>query len=253
MGTPRRTIKTRDTKWAKELATYVATKTDITPNDISLYSVYCGLVAFIAYIGYVCPQIPEQFYPLLAIIAVIGIQLRLLCNLIDGMVAVEGGKKSVVGDIYNEFPDRLSDTFILIGAGIAGSSWISVSLGIMAALFAMFTAYTRVLAGAVGATQKFLGPMAKQHRMALLTVATLICVAEPFCHNLHRVVYPTVLVIMIIGTVITVWNRINEATNELNEKGQESEQNSEQETEQKTEPYEEQKQNNENDNDNGQN
>lgn len=220
MGTPRREIKSRDTAWAKFLATFIATKTNITPNDISVFSVVCGLVAFIGYCGYICPQVPEKYYFILPIIAIIGIQSRLICNLIDGMVAVEGGKKSVVGDIYNEFPDRLSDTLIIVGAGIAGGSWLSVCLGLLAALLAMFTAYTRVLAGAIGATQKFLGPMAKQHRMALLTVVNFICIAECYFPNLHTKAFPIALVIIILGTIITVWRRVSYAANELIEKGE---------------------------------
>ena len=219
MGTPRREIKSRDTAWAKALATFIATKTNITPNDISVFSVVCGFIAFIGYCGYVCPQMPEKYYFVLPIIAIIGIQSRLICNLIDGMVAVEGGKKSVVGDIYNEFPDRLSDTFIIVGAGIAGGTWLSVCLGLLAALLAMFTAYTRVLAGAIGATQKFLGPMAKQHRMALLTVVSFLCIAEPFVPQLHHIAYPIALAIIIVGTIITVWRRVSHAAKELIEKG----------------------------------
>ena len=221
MTTPRREIKSRDTAWAKCLATFIATKTNITPNDISVFSVVCGLVAFIGYCGYICPQVPEKYYFILPIIAIIGIQSRLICNLIDGMVAVEGGKKSVVGDIYNEFPDRLSDTLIIVGAGFAGGTWLSVCLGLLAALLAMFTAYTRVLAGAIGATQKFLGPMAKQHRMALLTVVSFICIAEPFFPNIHTKAFPIALIIIIIGTIVTVWRRVSHAANELIEKGKE--------------------------------
>ena len=218
MTTPRREIKSRDTVWAKTLASFIATKTNITPNDISIFSIFCGFIAFIGYCGYICPHIPEKYYFILPIIGIIGIQSRLICNLIDGMVAVEGGKKSVVGDIYNEFPDRLSDTLIIVGAGIAGGTWLSVSLGLLAALLAMFTAYTRVLAGAIGATQKFLGPMAKQHRMALLTVASCLCIAEPIYNNLHTYIFPTALVIIILGSIITVWRRVSYAANELIEK-----------------------------------
>ena len=220
MATPRREVKTRDTAWARALATFIATKTNITPNDISVFSVICGLLAFLGYCGYICPQIPEKYYYVLPIIAIFGIQLRLICNLIDGMVAVEGGKKSAVGDIYNEFPDRLSDTLIIVGAGIAGGTWLSACLGLLAALFAMFTAYTRVLAGAIGATQKFLGPMAKQHRMALLTVANFVCIAECCVPNLHTKVFPIALIIIIFGTIITVWRRVNCAAKELIEKAE---------------------------------
>lgn len=218
MGTPRREIKTRDAKWAQTLAKFIATKTNITPNDISVLSVLFASIAFAAYCGY--NFIPWKYQIILPIIAILGIQLRLICNLVDGMVAVEGGKKSVVGDIYNEFPDRLSDTLIIVGAGIAGGSWLSLSLGLLAALFAMFTAYTRVLAGAIGATQKFLGPMAKQHRMALLTVATFLCLAEFFVINLHYYVYPITLVIIILGAAVTVCRRVNFAAKELKEKAE---------------------------------
>ena len=218
MGTPRREIKSRETAWAKALATFIATKTNITPNDISIFSVLCGLIAFIGYCGYVCPQVSEKYYFILPIIAIIGIQSRLICNLIDGMVAVEGGKKSVVGYIYNEFPDRLSDTLIIVGAGIAGGTWLSVCLGLLAALMAVFTAYTRVLAGAIGATQRFLGPMAKQHRMAILTVVNVICILEFLIPNIHTKAFPIALVIIILGSIITVWRRVSYAAKELIEK-----------------------------------
>lgn len=220
MVSPRREIKSRDTKWAQSLAKFVATKTNITPNDISVMSVFCGLVAFVAYCGYVIPQFPAKYYFILPIIAILGIQSRLICNLIDGMVAIEGGKKSAVGDIFNEFPDRLSDTLIIVGAGVAGGSWLSLTLGLLAALFAMFTAYTRVLGGAIGVNQYFIGPMAKQHRMALLTVANVICIAAPFFANIHEIVFPIALVIIILGSFITVWRRVNHIAKDLVERAE---------------------------------
>lgn len=47
---------------------------------------------------------------------VIGIQARLICNLLDGMVAQESGVKSSLGKIMNEVPDRYSDIILLLGA-----------------------------------------------------------------------------------------------------------------------------------------
>ena len=142
-------------------------------------------------------------------------QLRLLCNLLDGMVAVEHNKHSVYGDIFNEFPDRLSDSFILIGVGIGGQSELSVILGLIAALLAMFTAYTRVLGGAIGTKQYFIGPMAKQHRMALLTVAALPCLFLP---EIHTILFPILSSIIILGCIITVYRRIMEIAKDLKEK-----------------------------------
>lgn len=218
MATPRRAIKTRDRKWAQNLAKFVAEKTKLTPNSISVLSVFCAFIAFVGYCGYIIPQYPAKFYFVLPIIAIVGIQSRLLCNLIDGMVAVEGGKKSAVGDIYNEFPDRLSDTLVIAGAGIAGGTYCSVIFGLVAALLAMFTAYTRVLGGAVGVNQYFIGPMAKQHRMALLTVANLVCIIGMSVSNINTYVYPVTLGIVILGCIITVWRRVSKIAEDLRNK-----------------------------------
>jgi phosphatidylglycerophosphate synthase len=54
-----------------------------------------------------------------------------------------------------------------------------VELGWAASLFALFTAYVRLLGGTCGLAQQFSGPMAKQHRMALLTAATVIAIILP--------------------------------------------------------------------------
>ena len=219
MVTPRRDVKTRNTQWAQNLAKFVAERTNITPNDISVMSVLFGAVAFAAYCSY--NFLPPNLYALVPIVAIFGIQMRLICNLIDGMVAVEGGKKSAVGDIYNEFPDRLSDTLIIVGLGIAGGNWFSISLGLLAALFAMFTAYTRVLGGAIGANQYFIGPMAKQHRMALITVANVICLGDFIIPNLHHPVSQITLIIITLGCIITVARRVKNIAKDLVEKSKE--------------------------------
>lgn len=218
MVTPRREIKTRDAKWAQSLAKFVAEKTNLTPNDISIISVLFAAIVFAVYCGY--NFLPQDLFLWIPIIAIFGIQMRLICNLIDGMVAVEGGKKSALGDIYNEFTDRISDTLIIVGLGIAGGTWYSISLGLFAALLAMLTAYTRVLGGAIGANQYFTGPMAKQHRMALITIATIICLGEYKFYNLHQSVACITLLIIIAGCILTVNNRIKKISKDLVEKNQ---------------------------------
>ncbi len=59
-------------------------------------------------------------------LAAVGIQLRLVCNLMDGMLAVEGGLKTANGDLFNEFPDRIADVAILAALGQAGGTPLSV-------------------------------------------------------------------------------------------------------------------------------
>jgi phosphatidylglycerophosphate synthase len=108
--------------------------------------------------------------------AAVAIQLRLLCNLLDGLVAVEGGLASPDGELFNEVPDRITDSLLLVAAGYAASV---PELGWAAALAAALTAYMRVLGGTLGRPQDFSGLMSKPRRMALLTAACLGAVASP--------------------------------------------------------------------------
>jgi phosphatidylglycerophosphate synthase len=93
------------------------------------------------------------------------------------MVAVEGGRKSRVGVLYNEVPDRIADSLFIVALGYAiATPW----LGWLGALAAAVTAYVRVLGGSLGLAQDFRGPMAKQHRMAVMTLACLVGIAESY-------------------------------------------------------------------------
>jgi len=103
------------------------------------------------------------------------VQLRLLCNMLDGMVAVEGGRKSRLGPLWNEIPDRVSDSTTLIGAGYALGSVLE--LGWAAALLAMMTAYIRAIGAQNGAGEAFLGWFSKPRRMFFVTVACLASAA----------------------------------------------------------------------------
>jgi phosphatidylglycerophosphate synthase len=107
---------------------------------------------------------------------VAGAQLRLVCNLLDGMVAVEGGLKGRAGDLYNEAPDRFADLVLLVAAGSAGGA---IWLGWMAGAGAVSTAYIRAFGASLGQGQDFCGPCAKQHRMFLLTVGSLAATVWP--------------------------------------------------------------------------
>jgi phosphatidylglycerophosphate synthase len=153
----RRPLKVRSLVIFQSFAAWLA-RSDITPNQISVLSIFFSLFAGWAF--------TLNGYSLL--LAALGIQLRLLCNLMDGMVAVEHKKRTALGDIYNEVPDRVSDSFILIGLGFHAD--VSLSFALLAALMAALTAYIRVLGTSVGANTYFVGPMAKQQRMAVLAL-----------------------------------------------------------------------------------
>jgi phosphatidylglycerophosphate synthase len=199
----RRPIAARDKRWAA-LAAQALLRTPITPNQISLLSiVFSALGAWAIVVG---PRMPWGF-----LVGALCIQLRLVCNLLDGMVAVEGQRASTDGPLYNEVPDRVADTFLIVAFGCAaGMTW----LGFVAALFAMFTAYIRVLGGSLGLSQDFRGPMAKQHRMAALTFGCVGAFAESFVGP-TRYCLQTVLVIVAVGALLTAARRLSAISTEL--------------------------------------
>lgn len=104
------------------------------------------------------------------------IELRALCNLFDGMVAVQTKTASPVGELYNEVPDRFSDVAMLVGFGVAAGS---VELGVAAACTAVMVAYVRAQAAAAGAGQDYCGPMAKPVRMQAVAIACVCMVVMP--------------------------------------------------------------------------
>lgn len=214
----RRPLKTRSWRIFQMLAAKLASA-GVTPNGISIASVVFAILGACGFLmtGWSTDSVVMRSGWLLAII---GIQLRLVANLLDGMVAVEGGRASDTGPLYNEVPDRLSDPILLIAAGYAYSS--EPVAGWAAAVLALLVAYTRAIAASVGAGQLFLGPMAKQQRMALLTLVAMAALVLPSSWLQASKIFnrPVGLLeislwIIVIGSVITVVRRLRAAANYL--------------------------------------
>jgi phosphatidylglycerophosphate synthase len=117
------------------------------------------------------------------VLAATCVQGRLICNLLDGLVAVEHGKGSTSGPIWNELPDRFADVFFLAGAGygagLMGMGEIAPLAGWIAAAAAVTTAYVRELGRGLGFPADFSGPFAKPQRMAALTLTAAVAAVEP--------------------------------------------------------------------------
>ncbi len=179
----------------------------VTPNAISCASVVCAGVAGIAFAALRFVSTPPAQVALF-IMAIAGIQGRLLCNLLDGMVAIEGGRKTKSGDIFNDLPDRISDPLIIVPAGYSITTLpYGAGLGWLAALMAVLTAYVRVLGHSAGTPDFFAGPMAKQHRMAALTVACALCVPGVFW-SLQQIILYAALLVIALGGAVTVMRRV---------------------------------------------
>lgn len=194
MEESRRPIRVRSASWAHTITRQLVDK-GITPNQISLSSIGFALA------GAAALMIDNG--AIASVFCIICIQLRLLCNLFDGMVAIEGGKGTPTGILYNEFPDRIADSLLLVALGISTGH---PGLGWFAALAAALTAYVRVFGGASGLPQSFIGPMAKQHRMAVMTAGLVINVFESIAYGTH---YAMLLALAVIafGSVATCITR----------------------------------------------
>jgi phosphatidylglycerophosphate synthase len=197
----RRPLTSRDRPIFKNLAAALA-RAGVAPNAISFFSIVFGCAAGAALAG---TSAADGWLLRLCWLAAAGcIQLRLIANLLDGMVAVEGRRGGPVGDLWNEAPDRVADAAIFIGAGYAAGGL--PLLGFAAALLAVFVAYVRALGASVGAGQIFIGPMAKQHRMFVMTV---LCVAAAiFPRLIAGHVLNATLALVIVGSAITAVRRL---------------------------------------------
>ena len=196
MSTPanRRPLKTRSAAWARALASALV-RGGVTPDSISVASVLVSILGayFILFTS----------APISLALTAVCVQLRLLCNMLDGMVAIEGGRKSACGALYNELPDRIADSLFIVALGYAiGTPW----LGWFGALASALTAYIRAMGGALGFEQDFRGPLAKQHRMAVLTAALLLAIVEHYWRGTQWVLVLAAWVIA-VGSAITCITR----------------------------------------------
>jgi phosphatidylglycerophosphate synthase len=216
--TDRRPIASREHKVWQRLAAFLANH-DVSPNTISVWGMIVGVVAggLLA-----ATQSVEAGWRQRALFlsAAACIQLRLLANMLDGMVAVATQKASRLGELYNELPDRVSDVAIIIGAGYAAGGL--PTLGYVAACVAVLTAYIRAVGKAAGASNLFVGPMAKPHRMFVLTVASVLMGAlpttwQPSGGDSHVGLMALGLAIIIFGGLLTFFRRLKSIVRHLRE------------------------------------
>jgi phosphatidylglycerophosphate synthase len=209
----RRPIATRNRKWAQAATAWLAARR-VSPNAISIAGMCACIVAGIA-LG--STSIADC--RILWIVAALGAQLRLTANMLDGMVALASGRDSKIGELYNEVPDRISDAAVFIGAGFAWGG--NIALGYIATILAIFTAYVRAAGKIAGAPNEFCGPMAKQHRMFVITLICLYSAVTPRSWQVIRVndwmigLVTLALAVIVIGCVITVMRRISRTVHAL--------------------------------------
>jgi phosphatidylglycerophosphate synthase len=191
----RRPIAARSNALVQRFSAWLA-RAGVSPNAISVASIVFAALGAAALL-----RLDPPWGAWLCALAIV---LRLLCNLFDGLVAVEHGRKTPTGVLYNEVPDRIADSLFLVALGhAAGLPWC----GWLAALLAALTAYIRTLGGTVLPSQDFRGPMAKPHRMWLMVTACVLAPLEAALAGTGYVLRVAVLVIA-AGSALTCWTRL---------------------------------------------
>jgi phosphatidylglycerophosphate synthase len=195
----RRPIAARELGIVQRLAGWLVAR-GASANGISVTGMVAGIAAGLCLAA--TWELAEWRRPLWLLAALL-VQLRLLANMLDGMVAVGRGIASPAGELFNEVPDRVSDTAALVGLGLAAGEPV---LGLAAALAAMATAYVRAVGKAAGAPSDFRGPMAKPHRMALVTAVALWAGLAP---SGWAVDLPVIaLWVILVLSLVTAWRRL---------------------------------------------
>lgn len=132
----RRPIAARQLRITRAAAGWLMAR-GVPADAVSLAGMAAALAAGLAFAA--APR-----HALLWLAGAVLVQVRLIANLLDGMV-------------------------------VAGC----LALGLAAALAAMATAYVRALGKAAGQASDFCGPGAKQHRMAAVTLVAAWCLVAP--------------------------------------------------------------------------
>ena len=210
----RRPIAARNLRVSVAIANWLAAHR-VSPNAISVAGLLAGALAGIAF---ACASALPDWARALWLSGALCVQLRLAANMFDGMVAVARGVTSPVGELYNEIPDRLSDSAVLIGLGVAAGDW---ALGALAALTSMATAYVRAVGKAAGAPSDFGGPMAKQQRMFLVTLAACWLAFAPVAAQQmlpSAELLRALLLLIIVGAGLTAGRRLRHIATALRDR-----------------------------------
>ena len=210
--TSRRPSATRTHRWTRTLAQTIASL-GVPPNAISMAGVVFALLGAASVLGSRHAEIEPRVALLVS--AAFCVPLRLLANLLDGLVAIEGGRATSSGPLFNEVPDRVADVVLLVAAGfVPGAVPGTALLGFVASHVAVFTAYVRALGVSVGARADFSGPMAKPQRMACLTLGCLASAMEAALGLPLRAMALTLLIVT-LGGVVTAARRLRTIAREL--------------------------------------
>jgi phosphatidylglycerophosphate synthase len=204
----RRPMAARDHRLFVRSAAALA-RAGVTPNMVSVFGMLLGILGGLA-LAATSLELAELHRRLLFLTAAFLVPMRGVCNILDGVVAVNCELRTSSGELFNEVPDRVSDAAMLIGAGYAFGS--SPTLGLLAVVLAIFVAYIRAAVKATGAAYDFCGPMSKPVRIFLITGACLWLAIAPQAGIMNLF-----LAVICVGCVFTAARRFRRALRTLDD------------------------------------
>ncbi len=173
----------------------------IHPTYINLFGV---LISFIMAFS----LLAAMKLPVLYWILPVGAFLRTACNALDGIVARGLNVSSSIGEVYNEFLDRISDAAIFFCVGFSQHG--KITLAFAATICILINSYLGVIGKAAGGSRVYIGLIGKADRMILLGVMGVI---SYFTFNVAY--WNIFLIVLISGTCIAIIQRLSAIKKEL--------------------------------------
>lgn len=127
--------------------------------------------------------------------------LRLLLNLMDGLMAREIGLAGARGELKNEFGDRIGDAAIFLGLAFGG--YVDVRLAALALALILCVSFLGLLGKALGGPRVYAGVFGKGDRMISLAVFTLYPLLSA---NLTS--YNWYLALAVLAATVTIVQRL---------------------------------------------
>ena len=168
----------------------------VHPNTITwvslLFAVAAALCLYSADLGWVLLLTP------------VFITLRMMCNLLDGMVAIERAMTSPQGEALQDTVDRLADSCMVLGAAFSPIG--DLRLGIVAITLMLISSYVGIQKKAVGGSREYGGILGKGDRFLLFSIAS---VGRYFWQGRAGGLnaFDILFVLMIIGGSVTIIQR----------------------------------------------
>lgn len=193
---------------SRRLARWIDAK-NIAPNLVSLSSVLLALAGFLSF----C--LSSLFLPgLFLLLSAALIQASALAGRLDDIVAEEGQMQTYDRVFWNEFPDRLSDTLVLSGAGFALGL---PSLGLLAAVGALLASHLNTMSLLQTGQEDLSGPMTRQTWSMALTITALTGGIEAAYSGTHFLLFLGLCGI-VTGLFLTVAQRARNLVGRLSRK-----------------------------------